>query len=140
MTTTYYATPTPRFGSFVVDQVGPDGRGMYSRKTREELEAEYGTLEVIDTEEAARRTDAAATTGPREITSEDFQDALEVLPPMRWINRGGAESFRISEAISGTVHGAYVRIGERYFTLAQPLRVTHDELVAKVREAFPAVH
>lgn len=59
----------------------------------------------------------------REISEDDFQYALGVLPPMAWKN--GA--FLIPEAYSGDVHSGFVEIGERYFAKYCNLRSFHSE-------------
>jgi len=127
-------------GRRVIDAVGPNGRGLYSNKTREELEAESGTLTVMDRDAAMAAVDQASSTGPEEITQEAFIDALECLPPRKWQGSGqGMESFRISEPFDGSVHWSFVRIGQRYFKLRPPMRIQHDDLCRMVVSAFPGV-
>ncbi len=102
---------------------------VYSNKLRSELVEEYPDGIITTWEDAGRMIDERATTAPKEIDKDRFWYLLEVLPPVRW-NRGDwAETFRVSECINGTVYTACVRIGERYFELQQPIRVTHAELV-----------
>lgn len=123
-----------------LDKVGPDGVGLWTGKSLEQLQAERGPVRVVSLEEAQRLTDEAASTMPEEIEEHEFTDALECMPPMKW--RGSAqrmESFRLCEAYDGTVHYAFVRIGERHFKFRQPLSRTHDDLCRMVVEAFPEV-
>jgi len=55
-----------------------------------------------------------------EITEEQWTDALEVLPPMRWVQEPGFNSFLMSEMMSGTFTNQYARYGygttARYFS------------------------
>lgn len=48
---------------------------------------------------------------PVEITRERFIQALEVLPPLRWIQEPGYNSFLMSEFMSGNYTNQYVRYG-----------------------------
>lgn len=124
-------------GKQAVDAVGPNGLGLYSGKSQEQMEQERsGSLEIISTEEAFVRMSAAATTGPKEVSSKDFNYALDCLPPLKWSQGGGGESFRIPEAMTVNIYTAFVRIGKRYFRLDQPLSVTHSELLAMVAAAI----
>lgn len=126
----------PERGS-VVDAVGPNGLGFFSHQSQAELETRYGPLQIISADEAAEIAVQKAISPPVEVSEETFQDALDVLPPLRWFRGGHTESFRICEAISGTVHTALVRVGSRYFQTSQRLSMSHQDLVALVREVFP---
>lgn len=123
-----------------VDRVGPDGRGCFTLKTKEELEAVYGALTELTLDDLRVAIDNAASSAPEAIDEREFINALECLPPLRWKGAtGGWESFRISEAFDGSVHWSYVRCGSRFFKLRQPLARTHDELCQLVAAAFPEV-
>jgi hypothetical protein len=52
---------------------------------------------------------------PVEITRAKFWEMLEVLPPLKWEDRGGFESFLMSEFTSGPYTQQYVRRGDRYY-------------------------
>jgi hypothetical protein len=49
--------------------------------------------------------------GPRRITSDKFEDMLNVLPPMRWKQEGALNSFMMSERMSGTFTYQYGQLG-----------------------------
>lgn len=72
-----------------------------------------------------------------EITEEQWWDALECLPPMRWTRNGDKEFFFISEAYTQDIHSCYVRVGTRYYTARRSIRTPDDELysLAELTEA-----
>lgn len=128
-------------GSFnAVEVVGPDGLGVYSGKTREQLEEKWGRLEVMSSDELRARTYEQACTAPERTTLENWEYSLNVLPPMNWRRRGHTESFMISEAWTADVHPVFVRIGSDYFSFQAPRSRSHDELVKQVREHFKLDH
>ena len=50
-----------------------------------------------------------------EITEEQWDEALNCLPPMRWEHRDGVERFLMVEMLSGSITAQYARLGSRYF-------------------------
>lgn len=62
----------------------------------------------------------------KEITAEQFEDALNVLPPLRWENGG----FFMSERYTADVTGFYQQIGDRYFTSYQRLSYNRKDIIA----------
>lgn len=97
------------------------------------LASEYGThLQVLPFNEACARSDAARVTDPAEIDEAAFLEALNVLPPRGWVNTGDAESFRISEAVSGNVFSIYARLGARYFTFDDLVTLRHADICEKI--------
>ena len=58
----------------------------------------------------------AQCTEPKEITEEQYDYALNVLPPCRFGNNRGIECFHISERITGELVDWYFMAGDRYFT------------------------
>lgn len=122
-----------------VDAVHPvTGKGLYSGKTVEELTAENGPLETITNAEASRRVDAAAVSAPAEITAERWDDALNCLPPQRWVRRNGAESFQFMERYCGNVTSVYVKLGDRFWTWHDIVGTEHEVLVQKATDALAA--
>ena len=106
--------------------------GQYSGKTLEQLQAEDPDVELIDVNEFLDIVEARMTTDPVEIDEDRYWYLLEVLPPCGWVRNGSAESFYMSEFISGRVTCHVVRIGERYFTFDAPVMASHFDRTAKV--------
>lgn len=121
-----------------LDIVNAQGLGRYSGQTLEQIAARYNTtVEVMSSEKAMELTDAKFRTPPKEITKEDFWHFLEVLPPEGWVRAGAAESFKLCERTCGSITLICVRLGQRYFSLHDDCFMRHDDIVDKVREAFP---
>jgi hypothetical protein len=122
---------------------GEDGelRSDVNKQTLAEMRARFGyeMVQVGELEDVARASEDAVRTAPVEVNEERWMDMLEVLPPLKWTGRGGTESFRISEMTYNSVTTTFVRIGKRYFEMSERVTVTHEDLVAAVRAAFPGV-
>lgn len=125
-------------GQTAVDVVGPAGLGVYSGKSKADLERQYGTLEILSIAEAAERIEQRACSLPVEVTEAKWDEALCVLPPLKWVQKGDVESFRICEATVATVHATYVRLGKRYFHMSRPLAESHEQVVALAASAMAA--
>jgi len=51
----------------------------------------------------------------KEILAEDWEYALNVLPPVRWEQVDGVERFMMSERICDTITASYAKFNGRYF-------------------------
>lgn len=56
-----------------------------------------------------------------------------------WTTRRGVESYRISERIWDSITDIYARLGDRFFKLADDIRLSPD-IVAKRVQAFAIAH
>lgn len=112
------------------------GRSIWGNETFEECaQREDGLVrmpidDAIDDAENARAK-AFNAGKPQECTAEQFQEALEVLPPVQWTARKGTMSFKMSEAMSGTLTACYVKVQDKYFVLTDSYATKHEELVEK---------
>lgn len=96
--------------------------------------AEYGTsLTVLPVAIAWQRHQDAFKTEPVEISPADFDYALNVLPPVRWIKDGHGESFKMSERLTGAITAIYVQLSGRCFTFNDDIRTPHEECCERVR-------
>lgn len=126
-TPTIYCTRTNRIiDTCLTGQDGPDAKlARYM--------PEYGPdLVVIPFADAWQRHENAAKSEPSEITQEQWDYALNVLPPVSWRNDGSAESFKISERLTGAITAIYVRLNERHFTFNDDIRTPHEECCRRV--------
>lgn len=133
-----YDPTTGRIYTFMVP--GPDPAGplvsAWGCETLPELVA-LGRVspeaQILPQDEALALSDAAdrqrLCKGPQPIDAERFDELLNVLPPQRWVRGVAAESFRISEAITGDLYTFCVRLDDRYFSITESGSTTHDELV-----------
>lgn len=112
----------------------------FMNETIEQVALRYPGVIVCTMDDAITSREAAFKTDPVEITEDTFIEMLEVLPPMGWAARGNTESFKMCEFTVGSITAIYARVGQRFFHLSDVFTLTHDEIMAKVQQAFPLLH
>lgn len=123
----------------IIDAVNPlNGcRSIWGNKTLEQVQQEYPGAQIFEFEPwLKQKEESLCAPAPTEITEEQFNDALDVLPPMHWGRQKDSESFQLMEMLSGRVTSAYCRIGQRYFALTVIEKTPHEEIVERCRKAF----
>ena len=128
----------------IVDLIHPDdGLTLHCAENEAEVRARHPQAVRMAFEEAWKRADAAGSARYRqdvtEISEAQFNDALNVLPPVGWTTRAGVESFRISERLWGNITDIYARLGDRYFKLTDDIRLP-AAIVAERVAAYAAAH
>ena len=123
----------------IVDLIHPEtGLTLHYAHGVEEVTARHAGAVRIDCEDAWRAIEIAEreryVRGVEEITEARFMDALNVLPPVGWTTRGGVESFKISERITGNLTDIFARMGDRYFKLTDDIRLSADVIASRVRD------
>ena len=115
--------------------VNRDGtlRGQYSGETLDQIRLRYPNAEIGEWDIVYAAAEEACKTEPSEITEDKFLEMLNVLPPVRWVRQGGAESFKLSERYYGSITAIYARIGKRYFTFSDNIAMPHDEIIKRIR-------
>ena len=124
----------------IVSMVVPCEAGdfaAYSGKLISEILVEDSVNVVMDFDEAWKHKTESCKSEPVEITKEQWWEMLEVLPPVAWTNRRGAESFKMSERYCGDITAIYCRIGEKYYSFSDSIRMEHEKIVQKVLDKFP---
>lgn len=106
------------------------------RHTLEEVQERSPGAIITSYQDAAAQIEAGCKTEPRRIELEDFDYALNVLPPMQWVRDGSSESFKMCERTNGKVTGIYVRLGASYWKFEDVYTLPHTEIIAKVRKAM----
>jgi len=131
----------------MIDLAYADGRSLWGQRTAEEMEKLTGPdstdphykgahLMLISEGEKLIKdaeNEKYVNQTPEAINEKEHDRLLNILPPMRWINRGGTESFAISEAVTETVYLFVVRIGDQYWKLNDRLSTSHDGLVRRCK-------
>lgn len=117
----------------IIDYAGANGRTQIFGQTLEEVRDRYPDVQIMEANEAVNAIendliDAGAT----EITEQQFTDALEVLPPMKWKSDSDSESFMMAEFFYGSVTSIYARVGNRFYTFYDRCSLSHDDIVRKV--------
>lgn len=104
--------------------------------TLEQVQANYPGAEIMTYDEAVALIESGCKTEPRLIAQEDFDYALNVLPPMQWVRGGEFESFMMSERTNGKVTGIYARVGDTYWKFEDVCTLPHVEIIQKVRKVM----
>lgn len=124
--------------TYICSDTGVERVQYTGGKTLEEYMADKAGqgLEVMPYDMAAPMMEAARIAEYckpwREITKEQWWDALEVLPPEKWQKVAGVEIFRMSEYTSGTVTGHYARLGGRYFSANRDIRTKYADISGEI--------
>lgn len=66
----------------------------------------------------------------KEISEDQFENALDVLPPLRWRNGG----FYISEMYTSDVTNFYQQLGDKFYTSYQRLSYNRDDILSNLRQ------
>jgi len=70
----------------------------------------------------------------KEISEDEWWEALEVMPPEQWKHCGGIEFFRWMEYLTGRITSHYARSGHRYFTANRLAVRSYAEYAKEIRE------
>jgi hypothetical protein len=105
----------------------------------EKLSGRYPGMTLITSEEAVALIEGLSKEAPVLIDAQTYDDALNVLPPMGWVHNGDSSSFRMSERTNGRITRIYVRLGKNYFRFSADFATSHQDAVAIVRAAAPAL-
>lgn len=132
-------SPIPRQIDSVM--VGSDGSrvGRFSGENLEQLAARYRCKIVeMDWEELTSQQENAMRTDPKEITEEQWTEALEVLPPMHWGRWLGVESFCMSEFYSGRMTNIYAKFNGKFWQFMDDAYMGGEAIARKVAGAAHA--
>ena len=74
-----------------------------------------------------------------EITAEAYDEALNVLPPLRWERRDGVERFLMREMLDGSVTEQYAQLNGRFWSRRADARdpetwITAAEIVRHIEQ------
>ena len=72
--------------------------------------------------------------GPwEEITEEQWTDALECLPPCRWMTVDGVNFFQMSERMCGSITGTYARYFGKCYTAFRQVYDKYENLAQEIK-------
>jgi len=69
----------------------------------------------------------------REITKEDWWEALEVLPPEKWQTKGDVEIFRMIPHQTGNITAHYARYGKKYYYANRNTNIDYDDIANEIK-------
>lgn len=126
-------------GSTSIIDMDNNGLSHYGKKTLEQLREEYPTVILIDFDEAIEQINQAIATKfvtePTEITEDDFEEALEVLPPLKYHTENKVTTFMIEEMTISHYTSIYCSIEGRYFSFTDSQFTSHMTIVEKVKNS-----
>ena len=103
-----------------------DGKSAYSPKTAEDYIAEgYSILTEKEFDKLMEEYEKSRCNDWKEITEEQYEYALNVLPPIKWFNGG----FYIGECTSGSLYGFYQELNGKFYTSLQSIYTNRAEIV-----------
>lgn len=105
--------------------------GRFSRSPVDALLASKAGAVVARLDQVAAEIEASHITEPQAITADEWMEALEALPPIRWRTVLGVEIFQMSERYSGRVTGTYARIGRSHYRWRDRDNESHERLAHK---------
>lgn len=108
-----------------------DGRCIYNNRPESYyLEKGYSILTWEELESIQEEYLNKLCNDWKEITEEQFEYALNVLPPVRWENGG----FFMSERYTNDVTGYYQQIGDKYYTSLQRLSYNRENILENLNQ------
>lgn len=125
--------------ALIIDTCQKDpARGDYSGKTLAEFLPEFPDAIATDLNAAWEAMEASARAPVTETTAENFQYALEALPPKYWKHGKDNESFQNSEKFIANITSIFARVGVRYFVMMDNMGTPHDEIIRRCRAYMEA--
>ena len=114
----------PRSMEEVETFVGNGARKLIQRALPEELDLSEEEFEKI-----IRAHDDAMCGDWKEETAEQYEYALNVLPPMRWTDGG----FFVSEAETDNIHAFHQRTNGKYYTSLQRTSTPRRDILESLK-------
>lgn len=120
----------------IIDVATEDGTTSLG-KTQSELTDRYPDAQFMLWDEAWQQIQAInkakyLDTVPVEITEENFDEMLNVLPPQCWHCGDTTESFFLLEAQTENIHPVYARVFNRYFKLYATRGTKHQAIIERI--------
>ena len=107
-----------------------NGINPYTGISVDEYRAEgYAILTEEEFEKIIREHDDAMCGDWKEETAEQYEYALNVLPPMRWTDGG----FFVSEAETDNIHAFHQRMNGKYYTSLQRTSTPRRDILESLK-------
>jgi len=112
---------------------------QYGGETLEQLQEKHPDMLLMPFSDACQMIEQAETDkycrAPVEETADDFNYALNVLPPGKWLRGTATEAFFVSEPLAGGIFTWHVRIGARYWCLNRDGARKPESIISEVATA-----
>ena len=131
-------------GSTTICTTVTNGNADYTDQTADEYVASHPGAVEMPLEMAMIQIGEAQDKemiGPwEEITEDQWQEMLEVLPPDRWRHHAGIEFFQMCETLSGNITSTFARVTidgqRRHFTADRRTSARYADLEMEIREVI----
>lgn len=94
------------YEAIIAEKPESDSDGFFTKQLENAKKREYKVI-TWNEYEALKRKRYIDNGEIKEVTEEQFNDALDVLPPLKWCTIDGIEMFCISEMTDGTYTSQY---------------------------------
>lgn len=136
VTQCFYVPGAPNIIDAAMQNDAGEWVGVYGRQNLMQVRDEHPGAVMGNLDDWVEQHEKGLIEPAREISRNDWWEALECLPPESWQHAGGGESFVMMEYYSGRITSIYVRLGERYFTFRDVANLPHLDRLAKARKAL----
>lgn len=108
-----------------------NGRNLYNPDITEEsyIEQGYTILTWDELNSYIKEHEESLLNHWSEETKEEYENALNVLPPLRW-SKGG---FFISEALDSNIHSFHRELDGKFYTSNQRTSTPRDQIIENLR-------
>ena len=129
-------TEKPRLIDSVRRNESGEAIGFYSNQSQQSLEAEYKRKLAIEKwSVVSDLIEESHCTEPSSITLEQWDDALDTLPPQDWNKANGVESFKFMEHYWGDVTSIYARTASNQcFVFRGRASMTAKDVADKIKK------
>ncbi|MDJ0747187.1 MAG: DUF1419 domain-containing protein [Xenococcaceae cyanobacterium MO_167.B27] len=119
----------------IIDSLGKDEqRTLIEGETEEQVRKRYPDAIRIKFDEAWAIKEEAGITEPEEISEEEFDYLLNVLPPIGHWWSYDSECFKMSERTFGKITTICVRLGNKHFKFSDRCTLSIVEILDKVQK------
>jgi len=108
-----------------------DGKDELMNKTKEDYIKEgYTVLPESEFDALVAENERNQCNDWKEITEEEYERALNILPPKKWHDGG----FYIGECYSGSLYGFYQKFNGKYYTSLQSIYTKREEILENLKK------
>lgn len=119
------------FTGYAKTYLREDGCCPYCGKTAEEYISEgYSVLEDEEYFALVKEWENSMCGNWKEITDEEFEDALCVLPPVGWYDGG----FFMGERYTGNISSFYQKLNGKFYTSLQRMSTPRKDIIEDLRK------
>ena len=125
-----WVVDTKNFNGNAKTIIGENGRCPYYGKTEEEYKSEvYDILTDAEFEKILTKWEETLIGHWKEITEEEYDDALNILPPVGWYNGG----FFMSERYTGNISSFYQKLNGKCYTSLQRMSTLRKDIIENLK-------